>query len=100
MSLDWLQHPARTPDAQARASALARQASLTKPPGSLGELENLAATLAGLQGKTCPELDKVQISIFAADHGVADENVSAFPQAVTGEMVRNFASGGAAIGPL
>lgn len=100
MSPDWLQFPVRPVDAGARSAALARQAMLTKPPGSLGELENLAATLAALQGTICPELDKVQISIFAADHGIADENVSAFPQAVTGEMVRNFAHGGAAISVL
>lgn len=100
MSLDWLHLPVHAVDAAARSAASIRQASLTKPPGSLGELENLAATLAGLQGRPCPELDKVQISIFAADHGIADENVSAFPQAVTGEMVRNFANGGAAISVL
>ena len=56
-----------------------------------------AVELAGLQGRTCPELDRVQIVVFAADHGVAEEGVSAFPQAVTVEMIRNFARGGAAI---
>jgi nicotinate-nucleotide--dimethylbenzimidazole phosphoribosyltransferase len=100
MSLDWLHHPTRNPDAQARSAAQLRQAALTKPPGSLGELETLAVTLAGLQGRECPNLDNVHISIFAADHGIADAGVSAFPQAVTGEMVRNFAAGGAAISVL
>ncbi|WP_313916153.1 nicotinate-nucleotide--dimethylbenzimidazole phosphoribosyltransferase [Tahibacter sp.] len=100
MSLDWLHDPAHAIDETARAAALVRQGRLTKPPGSLGELEALAVTLAGLQQRDCPRVDAVQISIFAADHGIAAENVSAFPQAVTGEMVRNFANGGAAISVL
>lgn len=100
MSLDWLHAPAHAIDETARTAALARQGRLTKPPGSLGELETLAVTLAGLQRRDCPRVDTVQISIFAADHGIAAENVSAFPQAVTGEMVRNFASGGAAVAVL
>ena len=69
---------------------------LTKPPGSLGKLEKVATRLSGMLGDT-PMPDQPAITVFAADHGVAVENVSAFPQAVTGEMVRNFASGGAAI---
>lgn len=100
MSLAWLQQPSRRPDSAAREAALARQSTLTKPPGALGELERLAVTLAALQGRPCASLERVQISVFAADHGVAGAGVSAFPQAVTGEMVRNFARGGAAISVL
>ena len=80
-----------------RAVALERQGQLTKPPGSLGQLEALAVRLAAMQGVERPSVDNAAIAIFAADHGVASENVSAFPQAVTGEMVKNFARGGAAI---
>lgn len=77
-----------------------RQAVLTKPPGSLGRLEALAVTLAGQQGRDRPALDRVRITVFAADHGVCAEGVSAFPQEVTAQMVRNFAAGGAAISVL
>lgn len=77
--------------------ATQRQQLLTKPPGSLGRLEQLAIKLAALQHTPNPVVNGIAISIFAADHGVALENVSAFPQVVTGEMVRNFAGGGAAI---
>lgn len=83
-----------------RELALARQGQLTKPPGALGRLESVAVQLAAMQGAERPQLERVQISIFAADHGVAAEGVSAFPQAVTGEMVKNFARGGAAISVL
>lgn len=94
---DWLSVPAARPDAEARRTAAERQAVLTKPSGSLGRLETLAIQLAALQGRPHPRLDRVWITLFAADHGVAEEGVSAFPQAVTGEMIRNFARGGAAI---
>ena len=100
MPTAWWQAPIPAPDASARAAAAARQAELTKPPGSLGRLETLAIDLAGLQGRTCPEIDALHIAVFAADHGVAAEGVSAFPQAVTREMVRNFVRGGAAISVL
>lgn len=100
MNTHWWAMPAATPDRQAAEAAHARQQTLTKPPGSLGRLETLAVQLAACQGVMCPKIDRVWISVFAADHGVAEEGVSAFPQAVTGEMVRNFASGGAAISVL
>ena len=87
-------------DHAARAAAAQRQTQLTKPPGALGRLEAIAIQLAALQGAARPALDRVQITVFAADHGVVAEGVSAFPQAVTGEMVKNFACGGAAISVL
>ncbi len=94
---DWLKVPAASPHAAARQAAAERQVVLTKPPGSLGMLETIAVRLAGLQGTPHPHLDRIWITIFAGDHGVAAEGVSAFPQAVTVEMIRNFARGGAAI---
>ncbi|MDX1553848.1 MAG: nicotinate-nucleotide--dimethylbenzimidazole phosphoribosyltransferase [Marinobacter sp.] len=86
-----------TPDSQAAARATERQQVLTKPPGSLGQLEQLAIRLAGLQGEEHPVIDPVRITVFAGDHGVCEEGVSAFPQEVTAQMIANFASGGAAI---
>ncbi|MEM7207963.1 MAG: nicotinate-nucleotide--dimethylbenzimidazole phosphoribosyltransferase [Pseudomonadota bacterium] len=94
---DWLNTPCRALDESARDAAIARQAQLTKPPGALGELENLAIRLAAQQGQEQPWIDHIQITVFAADHGIAEEGVSAFPQAVTLEMVKNFNNGGAAI---
>lgn len=96
----WWQAPARPVHAEAQAAARARQDSLTKPPGALGHLEDVAVRLAGLQGNPRPSLERVRIVVFAADHGIAAEGVSAFPQAVTVEMVRNFVRGGAAISVL
>lgn len=92
----WLQ-PVRSICQASREAALARQAQLTKPPGSLGKLESLAIDFAGWQAREKPLLKNIAVRVFAADHGVAAEGVSAFPQAVTVEMVRNFARGGAAI---
>ncbi|MEW6646311.1 MAG: nicotinate-nucleotide--dimethylbenzimidazole phosphoribosyltransferase [Pseudomonadota bacterium] len=97
MSDAWLHQPVAAPDESAVAAAQARQGMLTKPPGALGRLEELAVELAGLQRRERPRLEQVRIVVFAADHGVAAEGVSAFPQAVTVEMIRNFARGGAAI---
>lgn len=93
----WLQDPIRRPDGACESAARQRQDTLTKPPGSLGRLEHIAVWLAALQGRAQPRLDHVRIVVFASDHGVAEEGISAFPQAVTVEMVRNFARGGAAI---
>lgn len=100
MNTDWLVQPCAALNEASRAAALARQGQLTKPPGSLGKLEAIAVQLSALQGMDRPQMKRVQISIFAADHGVAAEGVSAFPQAVTAEMVKNFARGGAAISVL
>lgn len=100
MSLHWLEAACAAPEVAFADAARARQGMLTKPPGSLGALEEVAIQLAGLQRTAKPAVDRVWISVFAGDHGVAAEGVSAFPQAVTGEMVRNFASGGAAISVL
>ncbi len=94
---DWLQQPAQALNQQMRQQAQEYQNSLTKPAGSLGELERIGIQFSAMQGVLKPQLTKVAISVFAADHGVAEEGVSAFPQAVTAEMVRNFAHGGAAI---
>lgn len=100
MSNDWWRAAAAVPDADKREQALARQGQLTKPPGSLGELEGLAVTLCAMQDSHTPRIESVWIGLFAGDHGVVAEGVSAFPQAVTGEMLRNFANGGAAISVL
>ncbi len=100
MTDQWLYQPLRVVDEATRHAARERQQVLTKPPGSLGRLEELAVDLAGLQGRPLPRVDEVSITVFAADHGVAVEGVSAFPQAVTAEMVRNFSRGGAAINVL
>ena len=86
------------PDAAAMAAARARDAVLTKPPGALGRLEGLAEWLAGWRGKVA--LDRVQVAIFAGNHGVAARGVSAFPAEVTVQMVANFLAGGAAINQL
>jgi len=91
---------ATAPDRNAEQAARERQTRLTKPPGSLGRLEELAVRLAGWQGTVEPAVENVRVTVFAADHGVAAEGVSAFPQAVTTEMIRNFSRGGAAISVL
>lgn len=80
--------------------ATQRQQQLAKPAGSLGRLEQLAIKLAALQHNPNPVVNTVTVSIFAADHGVALENVSAYPQVVTGQMLKHFAAGGAAIAVL
>ena len=80
--------------------AALRQQNLTKPPGSLGRLEELAIWLAQWQGRESPRLERVTIAVFAGNHGVAARGVSAYPQAVTAQMVANFTAGGAAINQI
>ncbi|KXS53504.1 MAG: nicotinate-nucleotide--dimethylbenzimidazole phosphoribosyltransferase [Marinobacter sp. T13-3] len=89
--------PPPKPSALHGERARDRQQVLTKPPGSLGDLERVAVELAALQGCDTPTLERVHISVFAGDHGVCEEGISAFPQAVTAQMIANFAGGGAAI---
>jgi nicotinate-nucleotide--dimethylbenzimidazole phosphoribosyltransferase len=96
----WLQQAAAKLDSLAREAAQQRQGQLTKPPGALGRLEDLAISLAAQRGREKPAIKQAAITVFAADHGIADEGVSAFPQAVTVEMIRNFSRGGAAISVL
>ena len=87
-------HPA------ASAAVAQREAVLTKPPQSLGRLEDLVAWLAHWQGHAPPRLDRVEILVFAGNHGVTQQGVSAYPAEVTAQMVANFAAGGAAINQL
>lgn len=96
----WLFRPAASLDMEAQQTAQIRQQALTKPSGALGRLEDIAIRFAAMQGSSQPTADRVHIAIFAGDHGVAAENVSAFPQSVTSEMIKNFARGGAAINVL
>jgi len=96
----WWQNDCLAVNEKVKTEALERQGMLTKPPGSLGLLENIAITLASLSGDNRPEIKQPLITIFAADHGVVAQGVSAFPQAVTVEMIRNFVNGGAAISVL
>ncbi len=88
------------PDANARDVAIARNGQLTKPPGALGRLEDLAIWFAGWQGVEKPRCDRPQVLIFAGNHGVVAQGISAFPAEVTVQMVANFRHGGAAINQL
>lgn len=88
------------PDLESATAALQRQKSLTKPPGSLGRLEELAEWLATWQGRAAPEVRRPRVAVFAGNHGVAGRGVSAYPAAVTAQMVANFQSGGAAVNQL
>ena len=91
--------PAEPVDERARRAALERQRTLLKPPGSLGRLEELAVWLAAATGDPRPEV-RALIVVAAADHGVAQEGVSAYPQAVTAQMLDAFLAGGAAVSVL
>lgn len=96
----WIETPVPGPSPEHERAALDRQAQLTKPPGSLGRLENIAVTLAALQRTHLPRAANAPIILFAGDHGVTAEGISAYPSAVTVEMLKNFAQGGAAISIL
>ena len=87
-------------DEAAMRSARARQDTLTKPPGSLGRLEELSIQLAAMKADPFPSLERKAVIVMAADHGVAREGVSAYPSDVTAQMVLNFLRGGAAINVL
>lgn len=99
-SIEWLQSPVASLNDNMQKRAELRQATLTKPPGALGRIETIAIRLARMQGVEQPDVERINIVVFAADHGVAVEGVSAFPQEVTGEMLKNFSRGGAAINVL
>jgi len=77
-----------------------RNAELTKPPGSLGRLEEIAAWVAGWQGKARPSVMRPLVCVFAGNHGVVRHGVSPYPQSVTRQMLENFAAGGAAINQI
>ncbi|WP_299395624.1 nicotinate-nucleotide--dimethylbenzimidazole phosphoribosyltransferase [Pelagibius sp.] len=77
-----------------------RQAQLTKPAGSLGRLEEVAVWLAAWQGRNPPSVERPYAAVFAGNHGIAEKGVSAYPAAVTAQMVRNFIDGGAAVNQL
>ncbi|WP_039019514.1 nicotinate-nucleotide--dimethylbenzimidazole phosphoribosyltransferase [Halocynthiibacter namhaensis] len=81
-------------------AARARQNTLTKPPGSLGKLEQIAEFIAGWHGTAMPEIHKAQAVVFAGNHGVCAQGVNPYPQEVTAQMVGNFQAGGAAINQL
>lgn len=98
--MDWMSKPAASVDTAAMTASRDRQAQLTKPPGSLGQLERVAERFAGWQARAMPTLERVDVCVFAGDHGVVAQDVSAFPQAVTGQMIANFATGGAAVSVL
>ncbi len=87
-------------DLKAAALAAERQRQLTKPPGSLGRLEDVVVWLAQWQGQSMPRLDRVDILVFAGNHGVTAQGVSTYPAEVTAQMVANFSAGGAAINQL
>ncbi|MEO1719826.1 MAG: nicotinate-nucleotide--dimethylbenzimidazole phosphoribosyltransferase [Pseudomonadota bacterium] len=95
---EWWSSAAPAPDPCGFGDrARARQSILTKPPGSLGALEDIAITLAGLQQTDRPTAENCTILVFAGDHGVTANGVSPYPQDITAQMVANFANGGAAI---
>ncbi len=87
-------------DTEAMAEIRARDAVLTKPPGSLGRLETVVEWLGGVQGTPKPAIDHALVAVFAANHGVVAQGVSPYPASVTQAMVANFGSGGAAINQI
>lgn len=90
----------KSPDENVMAQTQKRLDCLTKPRGSLGKLEDLAKQISGITGNPLPDLKRKMIFVFAGDHGVTDEGVSAYPKEVTAEMVLNFMKEGAAINVL
>jgi len=100
MNIDWLQKPARPINGDWYVDAKFKQDHLTKPVRSLGRLEEIAIKMSALHGCARPSVDKIQMVVFAADHGIAAENIAAFAPMTTLEMMRNFSAGGAAISVL
>ena len=96
----WWQQSAAAVSESFRQQALERQNQLTKPPGALGQLEQVAVQLAALQQRVKPAVQNPKLVVFAGDHGVVAQGVSAFPQAVTVAMLSNFVAGGAAVSVL
>ncbi|GLU26769.1 MULTISPECIES: nicotinate-nucleotide--dimethylbenzimidazole phosphoribosyltransferase [Brucella] len=88
------------PDLGAEAAVRARDATLTKPAGSLGQLEEIVAWLAAWTGKSVPQINRPLVAVFAGNHGVTAKNITPFPSSVTAQMVENFAAGGAAINQI
>jgi nicotinate-nucleotide--dimethylbenzimidazole phosphoribosyltransferase len=95
-----LLHPLPGPDHAAAEKVRTRDVTLTKPPGSLGRLEDLAEWLAAWQGRHPPRIDNPVVVVFAGNHGVVRQGVSPYPPEVTAQMVANFQTGGAAINQL
>ncbi len=93
----WIVDPIKSVSEEAAEAARRRSANLTKPLGAPGVLEELVVRLAAMQDTDLPSVDPAFITVFAGDHGVVEEGVSAYPQSVTLQMVRNFCQGGAAI---
>ncbi|HUO55175.1 MAG TPA: nicotinate-nucleotide--dimethylbenzimidazole phosphoribosyltransferase [Rhodoblastus sp.] len=93
---------AQMPEANAAAvsAVRARDAELTKPPGALGRLEKIVEWLAAWQGRAEPTLERPTVVVFAANHGVVAQGVSPYPASVTGQMLKNFSSGGAAVNQI
>ncbi|NPU12673.1 nicotinate-nucleotide--dimethylbenzimidazole phosphoribosyltransferase [Bradyrhizobium sp. 83002] len=97
---EWTSLDCAPPSETHRQAALERQAQLTKPLGALGRLEQVAVEIAALQASERPSADRVPVVLFAGDHGIAAQGVSAYPPEVTVQMLHNFAAGGAAISVL
>lgn len=95
--MNWWLESVQQPNLDAKQQAEQHQRQLTKPTGALGDLELIAVKLASLQSNAHPQVNHPWITIFAGDHGVVEENISAYPQAVTRQMLQNFTTGGAAI---
>jgi nicotinate-nucleotide--dimethylbenzimidazole phosphoribosyltransferase len=88
------------PSEPSRLAVQARQSELTKPPGSLGRLEEIVAFLSSWQARPVPSLNNPLVAVFAGNHGIVEKGVSAYPASVTRAMVENFACGGAAINQI
>lgn len=95
--MTWYDNPVFIINQATQAQAQAHQNNLTKPTGSLGQMEQIVISLAGMQGVVYPSISCPYVAIFAGDHGVMAEQISAYPQAVTKQMLANFATGGACV---